>query len=95
MSLAEAKPPAAAGKIPTAEELIARARALAPKLRERAIKAERDRNIPRELVEEYIDAGLIQRFSPSAGAVTSTITRSPSTSRSSSGNQPAALRPGA
>ena len=64
MSLAEAKPPAAAGKIPTADELIARARALAPKLRERAIKAERDRNIPRELVEEYIDAGLIHALQP-------------------------------
>ena len=52
MSLAEAKPPAAAANIPTADELIARARALAPKLRERAIKTERDRNIPRESVEE-------------------------------------------
>ena len=64
MSLAEAKPPAAAGKIPTADELIARARALAPKLRERAIKAERDRNIPRESVEEYIDSGLIHALQP-------------------------------
>ena len=64
MSLAEAKPPAAAGKIPTADELIARARALAPKLRERAIKAERDRIIPRESVEEYIDAGLIHALQP-------------------------------
>ncbi len=64
MSLAEAKPPATAGEIPTADELIARARALAPRLRERAIKAERDRNIPRELVEEYIDAGLIHALQP-------------------------------
>jgi 3-hydroxy-9,10-secoandrosta-1,3,5(10)-triene-9,17-dione monooxygenase len=64
MSLAEAKPPAAAGKIPTADELIAQARALAPRLRERAIKAERDRNIPRESVEEYIDAGLIHALQP-------------------------------
>ena len=64
MSLAEAKPPAAAGKTPTADELIARARALAPKLRERAIKAERDRNIPRESVEEYIEAGLIHTLQP-------------------------------
>ena len=64
MSLAEAKPPAAAGEIPTADELIARARALAPRLRERAIKAERDRNIPRESVEEYIDAGLIHALQP-------------------------------
>ena len=64
MSLAEAKPPATAGEIPTADELIARARALAPRLRERAIKAERDRNIPRESVEEYIDAGLIHALQP-------------------------------
>jgi len=64
MSLAGAKPPAAAGKIPTADELIARARALAPKLRERAVNAERDRNIPRESVEEYIDTGLIHALQP-------------------------------
>src|SRR6476660_5075151 len=64
MSLAETKPPAAAGKTPTADELIARARALAPKLRERAVKAERDRNIPRESVEEYIEAGLIHTLQP-------------------------------
>ena len=39
---------APAGAIPGGEELIQRARALAPKLRERALRAERDRNIPRE-----------------------------------------------
>jgi 3-hydroxy-9,10-secoandrosta-1,3,5(10)-triene-9,17-dione monooxygenase len=50
--------------IPSAEELVARARALAPKLRERAVKAERDRNIPKESVEEYIDAGLIHTLQP-------------------------------
>ena len=50
--------------IPSAEELIARARALAPKLRERAVKAERDRNIPQESVDEYIDAGLIHTLQP-------------------------------
>ncbi|MEA3026459.1 MAG: 3-hydroxy-9,10-secoandrosta,3,5(10)-triene-9,17-dione monooxygenase [Alphaproteobacteria bacterium] len=64
MSLAQAKPSAAAGKIPTADELVARARALAPRLRERAVKAERDRNIPPESVEEYIDAGLIHVLQP-------------------------------
>src|SRR5262245_41887190 len=37
--------------IPTADELVARARALAPRLRERAVAAERDRNIPRESVQ--------------------------------------------
>ena len=51
-------------KIPSGEELVQRARALAPKLRERAVKAERDRNIPRESVEEYIDAGLMRTIMP-------------------------------
>ena len=38
MSVAELRTAAAAEKIPTADELIARARALAPKLRERAVR---------------------------------------------------------
>jgi 3-hydroxy-9,10-secoandrosta-1,3,5(10)-triene-9,17-dione monooxygenase len=50
--------------LPTASELVSRARALAPKLRERAIKAERDRNIPKESVEDYINAGLIHTLQP-------------------------------
>jgi 3-hydroxy-9,10-secoandrosta-1,3,5(10)-triene-9,17-dione monooxygenase len=50
--------------IPTAAELVARAKTLAPKLRERAVKAERDRNIPKESVEEYIGAGLIHTLQP-------------------------------
>src|ERR1700726_2558341 len=64
MSLAEMRPTATQDKVPTAEELIVRARALAPKLRERAVKAERDRNIPRESVEEYIASGLIHTLQP-------------------------------
>jgi 3-hydroxy-9,10-secoandrosta-1,3,5(10)-triene-9,17-dione monooxygenase len=63
MSVVE-KPSALSEKIPTAEELVARAKALAPKLRERAVKAERDRNIPKQSVEEYIDAGLIHTLQP-------------------------------
>jgi 3-hydroxy-9,10-secoandrosta-1,3,5(10)-triene-9,17-dione monooxygenase len=63
MSVAE-KPSAAKEKIPSTEELVSRARALAPKLRERAVQAERDRNIPKESVEEYIDAGLIHTLQP-------------------------------
>ena len=62
MSLAERR--SAAPAIPSADELIARARALAPKLRERAIKTDRDRRLPRESVEEYIDAGLIHTLQP-------------------------------
>src|SRR5262245_52313854 len=50
--------------IPSADELVRRTRALAPRLHERALRAERDRNIPRESVEEYIDAGLIRTIMP-------------------------------
>jgi 3-hydroxy-9,10-secoandrosta-1,3,5(10)-triene-9,17-dione monooxygenase len=64
MSVAELRPAAAPGAIPTAEELIARARALAPKLRERAVRAERDRNIPQASVDEFIDLGLIHTLQP-------------------------------
>ena len=63
MSVAETRS-AASAAIPCADDLIARARALAPKLRERATKAERDRNIPRESVDEYILAGLIHTLQP-------------------------------
>jgi 3-hydroxy-9,10-secoandrosta-1,3,5(10)-triene-9,17-dione monooxygenase len=70
MSLAELRPAAAPGPdrnaddIPTADELVARARALAPRLRERAVKAERERNIPRESVAEYLASGLIHTLRP-------------------------------
>jgi 3-hydroxy-9,10-secoandrosta-1,3,5(10)-triene-9,17-dione monooxygenase len=64
MSIAELRPAAAPEKIPGADELIGRARALAPKLRERAVKAERDRNLPRESIEEYLDSGLIHTLQP-------------------------------
>jgi 3-hydroxy-9,10-secoandrosta-1,3,5(10)-triene-9,17-dione monooxygenase len=64
MSLAELRPAAASGSVPTAEDLVGRARKLAPKLRERALKAERDRQIPLESVTEYIDAGLIHTLQP-------------------------------
>jgi 3-hydroxy-9,10-secoandrosta-1,3,5(10)-triene-9,17-dione monooxygenase len=50
--------------VPTAEELVARARSLASKLRERAERAERERDIPKESVEEYIDLGLLQTIQP-------------------------------
>ncbi len=64
MSVAELRPAATPGAIPTAGELVARARALAPKLRERAVRAERERNIPQESVDEFIDAGLIHTLQP-------------------------------
>ena len=64
MSVAELRPEAAPETIPTAEELVGRARALAPKLRERAVRAERERNIPQQSVDEFIDAGLIHTLQP-------------------------------
>ncbi len=63
MSLAEVRP-TPAENIPSADELVTRARKLAPKLRERALKAEHDRHIPRESVDEYLDAGLIHTLRP-------------------------------
>jgi 3-hydroxy-9,10-secoandrosta-1,3,5(10)-triene-9,17-dione monooxygenase len=50
--------------IPSGDELVARARKLAERLRERAVRAERQRNVPRESVEEFIDAGLIHTIQP-------------------------------
>ena len=64
MSVADLRPAAEPGNIPTGDELVARARALAPKLRERAMKAERDRNIPQESVDEYLASGLIHTLQP-------------------------------
>jgi 3-hydroxy-9,10-secoandrosta-1,3,5(10)-triene-9,17-dione monooxygenase len=64
MSAAELRTAATSEKIPTADELIARARALAPRLRERALRAERERNIPQDSVDEFIAAGLIHTLQP-------------------------------
>ena len=61
MSVSELRTTAAPEKIPTAAELVGRARTLAPKLRERALKAERDRNVPRESVRN-----IPQSISPAA-----------------------------
>jgi len=49
---------------PAASELVSRAMALAPRLRERAIQAERERNVPRETIEEYLASGLIHTMQP-------------------------------
>jgi 3-hydroxy-9,10-secoandrosta-1,3,5(10)-triene-9,17-dione monooxygenase len=62
MSLAELRP--SPDPVPSADELIVRARALSPKLRERAVSAERDRNIPPESVEDYLASGLIHTLQP-------------------------------
>ncbi|MFZ1923474.1 MAG: acyl-CoA dehydrogenase family protein [Xanthobacteraceae bacterium] len=63
MNIAELRS-ASAPDIPNAEELVARARALAPRLRERAVRTERDRNIPQQSVDEFINAGLIHTLQP-------------------------------
>jgi len=62
--MAVAEPRLAVSDIPNGGELVARAKTLAPKLRERAVKAERNRNIPQESVDEYIAAGLIHTLQP-------------------------------
>jgi 3-hydroxy-9,10-secoandrosta-1,3,5(10)-triene-9,17-dione monooxygenase len=64
MSVADLRPAVGPTNIPTADELVGRARALALKLRERAVRAERDRNIPQESVDEYLAAGLIHTLQP-------------------------------
>src|SRR5215472_17334958 len=64
MSVAELRPASTPAAIPSAEELVDRARALAPKLQERAVRAERDRQIPQESVDEFIAAGLIHTLQP-------------------------------
>jgi alkylation response protein AidB-like acyl-CoA dehydrogenase len=62
--MAVAEPRLAASDVPTGDELVARARALAPKLRERAVRTERSRNIPQESVDDYIASGLIHTLQP-------------------------------
>src|SRR6476660_1617922 len=64
MSVTDLRPSAEPGNIPTADELVARARALAPKLRERAVRTERDLNVPQESFDEYLAAGLIHILQP-------------------------------
>ncbi|NQZ99044.1 MAG: acyl-CoA dehydrogenase family protein [Myxococcales bacterium] len=48
------------------EELVARARALAPKLAERAARCERERRVPEESIRELKEAGLFRILQPRA-----------------------------
>jgi 3-hydroxy-9,10-secoandrosta-1,3,5(10)-triene-9,17-dione monooxygenase len=48
----------------TREELIRRARALAPAVRERVLEAEADRRTPIESIEAFVDAGLARILQP-------------------------------
>ncbi len=52
--------------IPTGEEMVARARALAPALRARAAAAEKARSVPPESIAEIRDAGLFRIIQPRA-----------------------------
>lgn len=59
-----ATPAAAAADIPAPEELIARARALVPVLRERARDCEREGKVPDETIRDMTDAGLFNIAKP-------------------------------
>lgn len=48
----------------THEEAMRRTRALVPKLRERALRCERERRVPHESIEEFVQAGLLRTFTP-------------------------------
>jgi 3-hydroxy-9,10-secoandrosta-1,3,5(10)-triene-9,17-dione monooxygenase len=48
----------------THDEAVRRAHALAPKVRERALRAERERRIPIETIEELVGAGLARILTP-------------------------------
>lgn len=49
---------------PSREDLVARARALAPTLRDRAARAEAERRVPRESIDEIVGAGLGRALQP-------------------------------
>jgi len=49
---------------PTGPEMIARARALIPMLKARALKAERERRLPKETIQDLQDAGLFRVVQP-------------------------------
>jgi 3-hydroxy-9,10-secoandrosta-1,3,5(10)-triene-9,17-dione monooxygenase len=50
--------------IPTSEELVRRAQALIPKLREQAEEVERDRMVPPATIEEFKRAGFFKILQP-------------------------------
>lgn len=48
----------------TRQQLVARARELAPRIRERALKTEELRRLPEETIRDFVDAGLLRAFVP-------------------------------
>jgi 3-hydroxy-9,10-secoandrosta-1,3,5(10)-triene-9,17-dione monooxygenase len=56
--------PQESGEQLTREDLIERARGLIPVVRERALSAEEQRRLPRETLQDYIDAGFVRACVP-------------------------------
>lgn len=52
------------GQAPTADELVERARALVPLLREQAAQVEKDRSVPRGTIQAFMDAGFFRVLQP-------------------------------
>ncbi len=61
-----ATPLAFSDKDPTPDELIARARALVPRLAERALRCEQERRVPEESIQELKQAGFFRILQPRA-----------------------------
>lgn len=55
---------AAAEPVPSADELVERARALVPMLREGAAQVERDRSVPASTIQAFMDAGFFRVLQP-------------------------------
>lgn len=58
--------PVIAANEPTMQELVERARALVPMLRERADQVEQDRKVPKDTIRAFIDAGFFKILQPRA-----------------------------
>jgi 3-hydroxy-9,10-secoandrosta-1,3,5(10)-triene-9,17-dione monooxygenase len=63
-ALANLKPTALAAQIPSAQELIDRAHAMIPMLRERADQVEQDRKVSSETIQAFVDAGFFKILQP-------------------------------
>lgn len=62
--VADVRPAGASGDVPTREELVERARALRPLLREDAGQADRDRELTQRVIDAITDAGLLKLMVP-------------------------------
>src|ERR1019366_711550 len=48
----------------TYDQAMRRTRELVPRIRERALRCERERRVPRETIDEFVGAGLLRTFTP-------------------------------